>query len=407
VGVSVPMHTALRLGLHAAERIRRINPECHICFFGLYASLNEDLLFDRGFDSVIGGEFLEPLADWIETLARSRNGPVPGVSTPERRSPAWLSRPARWTVLRHGLPALERYARLERDGVRVLAGAVEASHGCLHTCLHCPITPVYRGRFFVVPQQDVLADIRALVSAGAGHITFADPDFLNGPRHSLQIVRQMHLEFPHLSFDMTTKVEHILRHRDRFPELRDSGCAFVVSAVESLSEEVLRRLEKGHGRDDVFEALRIVRGAGIELRPSFVAFTPWTRIEDYVELLDFIRSEDLIYAVDPVQLGIRLLLPPGSSLLDRVRGETWLGPMNAEALTHRWTHPDTRMESLHAQVCEVVERSAADGVDPQATFQNIEALARAAAGLTQPAPPEVSPQRRRTRGPRLTEDWFC
>src|SRR5881409_830728 len=42
VAISVPMHTALRLGVRVAERVRAVNPSCHICFFGLYASLNAE-----------------------------------------------------------------------------------------------------------------------------------------------------------------------------------------------------------------------------------------------------------------------------------------------------------------------------------------------------------------------------
>src|SRR5690242_10204962 len=56
VAVSVPMHTALRLGLEVAARVRAVNPGAHVCFFGLYATLNAELLFPHGVDSVIGGE---------------------------------------------------------------------------------------------------------------------------------------------------------------------------------------------------------------------------------------------------------------------------------------------------------------------------------------------------------------
>src|SRR5688572_25945255 len=44
IGISVPMHTALRLGVKVIERIREINPACHICCYGLYASLNSQYL---------------------------------------------------------------------------------------------------------------------------------------------------------------------------------------------------------------------------------------------------------------------------------------------------------------------------------------------------------------------------
>ncbi len=117
-----------------------------------------------------------------------------------------------------------------------LPGYVEASRGCLHLCTHCPIPPVYGGRFFVLPQEVVLEDIRRQVAAGATHITFGDPDFLNGPKHSLRVVRAMHEEFPSLTFDFTAKVEHLLNRGEDLPEFAAAGCLFIITAVESLSD---------------------------------------------------------------------------------------------------------------------------------------------------------------------------
>ena len=47
----------------------------------------------------------------------------------------------------------------------------------------------------------------------------------------------MHAAYPNLTFDFTAKVEHILKHRKHFPEFAQLGCRFVISAVESLSED--------------------------------------------------------------------------------------------------------------------------------------------------------------------------
>src|SRR3712207_6632584 len=201
---------------------------------------------------------------------------------------------------RAGLTALRRYAGLERDGQIVPAGYVEATRGCHHTCLHCPVTPIYGGRFFAVPREVVLADARAQIAAGARHLTFGDPDFFNGPTHGLRICRTLREEFPSLTFDATIKVEHLLQHRRLLPELAALGCAFVVSAVESLSDLVLAKLDKGHTRADVEAALVEMDAVGIPLRPSLLPFTPWATLDDYRELLRFFAERDLLDHVDPV-----------------------------------------------------------------------------------------------------------
>ena len=247
-----------------------------------------------------------------------------------------------------------------------------------------------------------------MVAEGAGHITFGDPDFLNGPGHALKLARALHAEFPAVTFDFTAKIEHILAHRALFPEFGALGCVFVVSAVESLSDVVLANLEKGHTGADVPVALDIVRRAGIALRPSFVAFTPWTTLEDYRHLLDVVEAEDWIDEVDPVQYAIRLLVPPGSSLVPRPAMRPHLGPLDPATFTYQWTHPDARMDRLHLEVCGLVEAAAQGGEDPAVTFERIRAAALAVADGTPPRPRVAErPRPLPPRSPRLTESWFC
>jgi radical SAM superfamily enzyme YgiQ (UPF0313 family) len=407
VGIAVPMHTALRLGVRVAQRIRALNPTCHICCYGLYASLNAEYLLAHGVDSVVGGEFEAPLVNLIEALDRGFDGAVDGVSQPGRLTAPFLKRLQFHLPNRRGLPPLAQYAQLDCDGRRSLVGYVEASRGCKHLCLHCPIPPVYGGRFFAVPQEVVLEDIRRLVQSGAQHITFGDPDFLNGPTHALRVTRAMHAEFPTLTFDCTVKIEHILQHRELFAEFARLGCLFVVSAVESLSDTVLANLHKGHSRADVFEALTIMRQAGIALRPSLVSFTPWTTLEDYLDVFEVVQREGLIDHVDPVQYAIRLLIPPGSMLLEHAAVRPFLGALDQAAFTYQWTHPDARLDALHRAVTLLVEESTKADEDPVVTFERLRALAYAARDGRQPEVITGQPTPGRSRPPRLTEPWFC
>ena len=231
IGIAVPMHTALRLGVRVAERIRELNPTCYICCYGLYAALNAEYLLAHGANSVIGGEWEGSLVELIAFLESGVADDVEGVSRRDHLAAPFLKRLQLRVPSRHGLPPLKRYAHLERDGLRSPVGYVEASRGCKHHCLHCPIPPVYGGQFFAVSQDVVLQDIRYLVQAGAAHITFGDPDFLNGPGHALRVTRAVHAEFPGLTFDFTTKIEHILKHHALFPEFAELGGVFAVSAV--------------------------------------------------------------------------------------------------------------------------------------------------------------------------------
>ena len=371
---------------------------------------------------MISGEVEAPLVDLVRRL---ETGDTVGASAGPH-----LARLAFPTPSRAALPPLERYAHLERDGALTLAGYVEASRGCKHHCRHCPIPPVYGGRFFVVPPETVLADVRQLVAAGAAHITFGDPDFLNGPRHALAVARALHAEFPRVTFDVTTKVEHLLDRRADLPELAALGCIFIVSAVESLSDTVLAVLDKGHTAADVREAVRLVRAAGIAIRPTWVAFTPWTTLDDYRAMLDFVEDEGLVHHVDPVQYAVRLLIPPGSLLLKTGALRPHLGPLVPDKFYYEWAHPDLRMDALHAEVTALVADAAKQREDPAVTFtritQAVENMRGDAAGAegqggrrarsqseclpferTSARGARPVPPRPQTRAPRLTEAWFC
>jgi radical SAM superfamily enzyme YgiQ (UPF0313 family) len=410
VCVSVPMHTALRLGVLVAERVRAVNPAATICFYGLYASLNAGYLLRTCADAVIGGEYEAALVALAEAMELGAPASVPGVRTRDTSAPPVLSRIPFAIPDRRDLPAITRYAQLVHGHKAIPAGYVEATRGCLHTCAHCPITPVYHGRFFVVPREVVLADIRAQEAAGARHITFGDPDFLNGPGHSLAILRSMHAEFPDLTFDATIKIEHILERRTLFTELRHLGCAFVVSAVESLSDDVLQHLAKGHRREDVVAALRILTDAGIPMRPTFVAFTPWTTARDFEDTLTFVVEHDLIESVAPVQFTIRLLIPPGSALLDNADTMEWLGELDERNFTYRWSHPDSRLDALQSELARIVEAATSAGQTNQAIFAAIRERTEEMLGFSmEPDLVGASPIRPRTSRPipHLTEDWFC
>lgn len=394
VGFHLPMHTATRLAAPVVAAVRRIRADVRLCAFGVYAALNDEWLRSLGVDAVFGGEFEGDLVAWA------------GGRLPAARSAAPSGALPRLAFLvpdRTGLPPLDRYAALRLpDGTLRTCGYVEASRGCRHLCRHCPVVPVYDGQFRVVPRAVVLADIAQQVDAGARHITFGDPDFLNGPTHAVRIVEALHAAHPGVSYDVTIKVEHLLRHRDLLPRLRDTGCLFVTSAVESLDDAVLARLDKRHTRRDFLDAVAACRAAGVTLVPTFVAFHPWTTLQGYCDLVDTLDALDLVDQVAPIQLAIRLLVPRGSRLLELDDLRAALGPFDPATLTYPWTHPDPRVDRLQRELADLV------GVrltgDRRTLFEAIRRRARAGAGL-RPAP--ASRPYVRADVPYLNEPWYC
>ena len=412
VGIHVPMHTALRLGILVAKKVRVLNPSAHICFYGLYASLNASLLLsdDGAGDSVVGGEFEPVVVEWIQalesaTLAQKTPRPPPGVSLRGHPAAPRMARTEFKPSDRRGLLPLDRYAHLQIPGGTRVVGYVESTRGCKHSCRHCPIPPVYQGRFYAVSRPVVMENILHLVREGAQHITFGDPDFLNGPGHALALVKELHERVPAVTYDFTAKVEHLLAQRHTLTEFARTGCLFVITAVESLEEEVLRVLNKGHDRTQVKAALDLLRQAGIAPRPTFVPFTPWSTLEGYLNLLNFLAAEGLVNHVDPVQLSIRLLVPPGSLLQQDPQFLPHRDLLDPASLTWRWRHPDPRMDALQQRVRDRVEAGSKDSAET--VFLEVRRLAEEALNGRQEVAGAASPLLPQPPAPRLSEPWFC
>jgi hypothetical protein len=406
VAFSVPMHTAMRLAVAAARHIRRRRPELPLCFYGLYAPTVDDADVAGAADRAIAGEYEPALLDWVSHIddsgGRAGSDPVLG-GRPVRVE---LGRGRFSAPARHLLPPLDRYARLAVDGEEHVVGYVEASHGCAHRCRHCPVPVVYDGRTRLVGEDVVVADVAAMVARGARHVTFGDPDFLNGPHHSLRVVRAVHERFPQLTFDCTTKVEHILAHRAVWKEMAASGCLFVVSAFECVNDDILARLDKGHTAAQAAEAVAILRAHGIETRPSWLPFTPWSCLQDVADVLDFVALHDLVPNVEPVQYSIRLLVPRGSLLLDDP--ELSLDAYDPQLLSYTWRSPDTRVDALQARLASIAEEAAATGEAAGATYIRMRrATAEAAGAATFDAADVLVGAAAGAGRPRLTEPWFC
>ncbi len=378
IGISMPMHTAARLGLALSRQLQTRGFGGKVALYGLGAAGLE-------------GRTLTGDAD-AQLLALARGGNPGGAA---------FDREPRPKPDRSGLPPLEAYARYHSaEGQFQLAGYVEASRGCAHRCTHCPLTPVYEGRLRLNGAEGVLADIDQQANMGARHITFGDPDFFNAPQYGLELLAEARRRRG-LTFDVTIKVEHLLEHRALLPRLSGLGVTFITSAFESVENGLLRVLDKGHTAADLDLALAAVRAAGIALRPTWLPFTPWTAAEDYLALLRFVERRGLTAAVPPVQLGLRLLVPPASPLVEPMRRRGWLAEFDEDGLTWAWRHPDPRMDRLQAEAATLVE--AAEGAPCADVFGAVKRLA--CDRLQAEAWPDAAPQPQHVPG--LTEAWFC
>ena len=406
IAIYLPMHTATRLAAKLIPTLRELNPLADLCCYGLYAPMNANYLRTLGVATILGGEFEQGLVQLAERLQNRLQSDDRQEFSPQPEPLVSLERLVFQIPDRSDMPPIGKYAHLVVPGGGFrLVGSTEASRGCKHLCRHCPIVPVYKGVFRIVSRDVVMEDIRRQVAAGAQHISFGDPDFFNGIRHAMELVEEFHREFPNVTYDVTIKIEHLKKYEAHLPKLKETGCLFVISAVEYLDDAVLSALDKGHTREDFLHVVRAFRALGMILHPTFVPFTQWTTMQSYLDLLGVIRAESLMENVAPIQLGIRLLIPEGSRLLELDEVRRNIGPFDPESLFYPWKHADHRVDALS----EAVQAIAAEGdrrkESRSMVFERIWKAAHAAAGLDVPI--LRASQEPAAAIPFLSEPWYC
>jgi hypothetical protein len=263
------------------------------------------------------------------------------------------------------------------------------------------VPSVYDGRLRVVGADAVLADIDQLAGEGVRHVTFGDPDFLNAPRYSLDILRAAHAAHPELTLDVTVKVEHIIDNEAIWPEMATLGVLFVVSAFETTDDRTLAILDKGHTTAGMARAVGIIRSAGIHIRPTWLPFFPWTTPADVAGIASFIDDHRLWAATDPVQLAIRLLVPEGSLLV----GDPVLAPhltgYDHGTLTWTWQFRDPGTGLLHGELDSIAAVASDCGAEAAETLALMRARIDELSGVALGPMPASQPT------PRLSESWFC
>jgi radical SAM superfamily enzyme YgiQ (UPF0313 family) len=378
VAIAMPLFDSLRPGTDIARKTRSVNPAAHITFFGQYATINASRLVGLHGDSAITGEWERPLvslasqlsetsadarspiavpglvqsgrADGVEPYFPRKHSPAPAVAT--RKNGANGSHGVGGTHFRvparHLLPELTKYPQshvTKLCGAPQIVGGTEISRGCHHKCTYCSVFAAYDGRAFIVPEEVVLEDVANLVRLGMTHLTFQDAEFINAKHHGLRIMRKLHALYPELTYDITTRIDHILENVDAIKEMGELGLKFITSALEFPTDRVLNAVLKEFGTDEIEAAIAVCRDSKVTLNPTFVLFNPWTSLEDLIGFDQFVTRNRLEDQIDPIQYETRLHLYKGSPLLSEPFIQS-LGLVENE-FHYEWSHPDPRVDELY------------------------------------------------------------
>ena len=322
LGIYAPMHTATILSI---EYIKDKKLPNKMFTFGLYGSVLEDFNSSIRYIKDIESDELALFLEINDDHQFSLKNNIPN---------------------RQIFPDISNYAHLVDGSNNLIAGSVETTYGCKHSCTHCPVPISFNGSFKTYSLEKIVSDVENQVKQGAKHISFNDPDFFNGPMHALKILEALNKKFPGITYDSTIKVEHIIKYKKYFKELASLNMVFVISAFETTNDKVLSILEKNHTRSDLNNSIEISQEFGIDIRPTWMPFSPWTELKDLSNIVELIEGYQLRETVDPIQLTIKLLIPKHSLIIQRPEIKKYLGNYEKESLSFQWKYENIDAEKL-------------------------------------------------------------
>ena len=326
LGIYASMHTASVL---AEQYLRDRKLPNKLFVFGLYANVFSEMFSD--FQSIHSFD-----SDELESLLEVQLNPNYSFkhSVPDR------------TIL----PSITDYSHIVDGSNNLIAGSVETTYGCKHECTHCPVPIEFKGMFKTFGTEKIITDVTNQVEEGAKHISFNDPDFFNGPKHALKILQLLNEKHPSITYDSTIKVEHILKYPDYFQELKNLNMLFVISAFETTNDHVLNILQKNHSFNDLNKAVELSLENNIDIRPTWMPFSPWTEQNDLISIIKLIENYKLRETVDPIQLTIKLLVPKNSLILKRPEMKEYLLDYDPASFSYAWKYQFPNIDNIQNEL---------------------------------------------------------
>lgn len=344
--ISIPSYEGIEAGAEVASRFKLAGAR-RVLVCGQYAWLNAGTLAELTDGVVVD----EPEGMTGSLLAYARGevtaAQVEGIFTGEGTRPKPRRRTARdWRLPARDLfPPIANYP--EHSTKFGLLGNIEATRGCHHKCSYCAVYAAYGVAAIPVDADIVLADAAQLAAQGARHFAFVDAEFFNTRRHALHVMEAVADRLGPVTFELTTRFDHILEFEAEINQMTGLGLRVITSALEFPSEKVLQVFDKGIDVPGIKKAIRAAKAAGLELRPTFITFTPWVTLTEIEALEDFLDETGIADWVDHTARQTRVLLFKGSPLL----GSPWLDGVTLidRGFYYDWVHPDPAVDELWAQ----------------------------------------------------------
>lgn len=296
--------------------------------YGQHASvLPESFLSERGFDLCVIGEAEQTLVEVIDQYMNQRDyTSVPGICYLKSAQQPVYSSPRPLFRDLDQLPMMDYSLLNDFDKYKMIScwaphflkkirwGFAQTSRGCPYHCIYC--SPALRVTFgkemrFHSPEY-VLENINLLhKDYRVDAVALIDDIFTVKRAHAEQIARLILREKLPIKWITQTRADRVDRELLRL--MADSGCTTICVGIESGSDRVLQRINKGEDTETMRKGVKMMHAAGIETVLSFMVGHPEETMED------FQKTVDLACELNSQMILVMYLTPyPGSQLCQTI-----------------------------------------------------------------------------------------
>lgn len=312
--------------------VKTIDPEILTVMGGPHITFcaQETLKSVAALDAVVIGEGEETIVELIRAIQCGRDlSSVNGIAyrmdskiiTTARRK--WIKNlDALPFPARHLLP-LGRYRAL---GMPI---SMTTSRGCPYKCIFCVGRKMVGARVRYHSADRVAAELQYLAGLKFHQINIADDLFTANQKHCLAVCQKIldkKLAINWTSFARVDTVSETL-----LSAMKAAGCTAVSFGIESANPDILKTIKKGITLEQIRNAVRMCRRAGIRAYASFILGLPGETPQTIKETLDFaanLQPEGLAY-------GFHILAPfPGTEVREQA------DRLGIRILTDEWSKYD-------------------------------------------------------------------
>ena len=297
------MTPTINSAMAIAHHLKKAYPQLTILLGGAHATLlpEETLAAASEIDIIVRGEGEQTIIDLLSALEHKKSlDNVPGISyrrdgeiinnTSNSKSTDMDSLP----FLAYHLLPWEKYRPHPPHGRALPFAAIITSRGCPYQCSYCS-KPVFGSKFRGQSPERVADEVAYLIKKfGIKEFAFYDDVFTLDKKRAYAIADEIIKRRPNIHWTCETRVD--LVDKDLLRHIKQAGCYSIAYGIESGSEEILDTLDKGISLEQVEEAVRISREAGLQAIGYFMIGSPGESPETIRQTIKFAKKLKLDFA---------------------------------------------------------------------------------------------------------------